>query len=49
MDLKEIEWKVLDCTDLALDSDNWRALVNRGNKYFCSTKCGEILGYLRKY
>jgi hypothetical protein len=38
MDLKEIEWKGVDCTDLVLDSDNWRDLVNTENKYFCSTK-----------
>lgn len=28
MDLREIGWEVVDWTDLARDSDLWRALVN---------------------
>jgi hypothetical protein len=33
MDLKEIGWKAVDCTDLALDRDKWRDLVDTENKY----------------
>jgi hypothetical protein len=28
IDLREIEWDGMDWTDLAQDSDQWRALVN---------------------
>jgi hypothetical protein len=28
MDLREIEWDGMDCTDLAQDRHQWRALVN---------------------
>jgi hypothetical protein len=28
IDLREIEWDGMDCTDLAQDRDQWRALVN---------------------
>jgi hypothetical protein len=28
MDLREIEWGVVDCIGLAQDRDQWRALVN---------------------
>jgi hypothetical protein len=28
MDLREIEWDVIDWIDLAQDRDQWRALVN---------------------
>jgi hypothetical protein len=28
MDLREIGWDGVDCIDLALDRDKWRALVN---------------------
>jgi hypothetical protein len=28
MDLREIEWNCMDWIDLALDRDQWRALVN---------------------
>jgi hypothetical protein len=28
MDLREIGWSGMDCTDLAQDRDQWRAVVN---------------------
>jgi hypothetical protein len=28
MDLRAIGWSGMDCTDLAQDRDQWRALVN---------------------
>jgi hypothetical protein len=28
MDLGEIEWDCMDCSELAQDRDQWRALVN---------------------
>jgi hypothetical protein len=28
MNLREIEWDGMDCTDLAQNRDQWRALVN---------------------
>jgi len=27
-DLQEVGWGIRDCTDLAQDTDRWRALVN---------------------
>jgi hypothetical protein len=29
MDVREIGWDDMDCIDLALDWDQWRALVNK--------------------
>jgi hypothetical protein len=29
MDIREIEWSGMDWIDLAQDTDQWRALVNR--------------------
>jgi hypothetical protein len=28
MDLREKGWDIIDCTDVAEDRDQWRALVN---------------------
>jgi hypothetical protein len=28
MDLQEVGWGIRNCTDLAQDTDRWRALVN---------------------
>jgi hypothetical protein len=28
LDLKEMEWKGVDCTHLAQERDKWRAVVN---------------------
>jgi len=49
VDINEIGWKAVNSTELALDRDKWRALVNTENKYFCSTKYGEIFDYLTNY
>jgi hypothetical protein len=29
MDIQEVGWGAVDCTDMAQDRDSWRALVNR--------------------
>ena len=29
MDLKEVGWEILDCTDLVQERDNWRLLRTR--------------------
>jgi hypothetical protein len=38
MDLREIGWDGMDWINLALDREQWRALVNTG-----SIKCWEVL------
>jgi hypothetical protein len=43
MDLREVWWGSMDWINLALDGDQWRALVNTVNDLSGSIKCWEIL------
>jgi hypothetical protein len=43
MDLRETGWGGIECTDLAEDRDQWRAVVNTVMNLRVSIKCWEIL------
>jgi hypothetical protein len=46
MDLREIGWVGMDCSDMALDMDQWRTFREHDNKPSDSIKCWEDLEYL---
>jgi hypothetical protein len=46
VDGRKIGWETVECMHLALDRDQWRALVNTVNEPSGSIKGGEFLDYI---
>jgi hypothetical protein len=49
MDLREIGWDGVDWIDLALDRDQWRALVITVMNLSVSLKCWEVPEWLHNW
>jgi hypothetical protein len=43
INIREVEWEIVDWIHLAQDRDQWLALVNLVMNGLVSTKCGEFL------